>query len=86
MGHGLQDRLSVAQGWFPSIFSISTACTTDTHWLQRGQVLKFLLSKNSPGIYLSAGMTCGGLRMPLVRNSCHRHFQLCLDNETPVAW
>lgn len=26
MGHGGQDRLSVARGWFPSIFSISTAC------------------------------------------------------------
>lgn len=64
MGHGLQERLSVAQGWLPSIFSISTACTTATHWLPRGKVPKSLLSKNSPGICLSAGMTCGDHGMP----------------------
>lgn len=65
LGHGVQDRLAVAQGWFPSVFSISTACTTATRWLQRGQVPKFILSKNSPGVCLSAGMTCGG-------HGCHR--------------
>lgn len=85
MGHGLHDRLSGVQGWFPSIFSISTACTTAAHWLQRGQVPKFLLSKNSPGICLSVGTTSGGHGMPSARNSCHRHFQLRLDNETRVA-
>lgn len=83
MGHGLRDRLSAAQGPFPSIFSIT--CPTATYWLQRGQVPKFLLSKNSPGICLSEGMTCGGPEMPLARNSCHRHFQLRLDNEKHVV-
>lgn len=82
MGHGRQDRLSVARGWFPSIFSISTACT---HWLQRGQVPKYLLSKSSPGVCLSAGMPCSGHRMPSARNTCYRHFQLRLDTEMHVA-
>lgn len=82
MGHGGQDRLSVARGWFPSIFSISTACT---HWLQRGQVPKYLLSKSSPGVCLSAGMPCSGHGMPSARNTCYRHFQLRLDTEMHVA-
>lgn len=58
MGHGLQ-MLSVAQGWLPSIFSISTACTTTTHGLQRGQVLNTSCPKIHRA-FASAGMTCGG--------------------------
>lgn len=85
MGHGAQDRLSEAQGWFPSIFSIRTARTTATRWLRRGQAPKFLLPKNSPGVCLSAGMTCGSHRMPAARNSCLQHFQQRLDNGRHVA-